>query len=294
MKEVLASLWDKIYGWFEGFLLMLPNLAVAILVMVVFVFLARFLRKMLAKVILRFSENQAVVRLMANLITFTLVIVGLFVALGILNLDKTVTSLLAGAGVVGLAVGLAFQDPLLNVISGVLLSVRDVPFKLGDLIKTNDHYGYVKRITLRTTIIQSLTGEDVILPNKAVVQNSIVNYSFSHMRRVDVNCGVGYKSDLEEVQRIAVETIEREIERLKDREVEFMFTEFGESAINFTLRYWIAETGEKNFLTSRGKAIIAIKKAFDQNGINIPFPIRTLEFSQQGVVEGISGRKIKN
>lgn len=291
MKVILNGLWEKVYGWFEGFLLMLPNLVVAIVVMVMFVLLARFLRKVFTKMITRFSENKAVVRLVANLITFTLVIVGLFVALGILNLDKTVTSLLAGAGVMGLAIGLAFQDPLLNIISGVLLSMRDVPFVLGDLIKTNDHYGHVKRITLRTTIIQSLTGEDIIVPNKSVVQNSIINYSFSKNRRVDVDCGVDYASDLEEVQRITIETIEKHVDYLKDREIEFMYTEFGESSINFTLRYWIEETGEKDFLTSRGRAIIAIKKAFDQNGINIPFPIRTLEFSQKAVVEGIGGKQ---
>jgi small-conductance mechanosensitive channel len=185
--------------------------------------------------------------------------------------------------VIGLAVGLAFQDPILNVISGIILSVRDRPFKLGDLIRTNGHYGHVKRITIRTTIIKSLTGEEIIIPNKSVVQNPLVNYSFSTNRRVDIACGVEYSSDLEEVQKTAVNAIENSIKELDGKEVEFMFTEFGDSSINFTLRYWIEETGEKNFLISRG--------AFDEKGISIPFPIRTLEFSQKNVVEGLSSGK---
>jgi len=290
MKNVINELWNKIYNWLESFVLMLPNLLVALVVMVAFVFLARFSKKGFIRLMEKFSDNKAVNRLLANIITVVVVLVGLFIALGILDLSKTVTSLLAGAGVVGLAIGLAFQDPILNVISGVILSVKRVPFEIGDLIKTNGFLGHVSRISLRTTIVKSLSGEDIILPNKMVVQNPIVNYTFSAERRVDINCGVHYSSDLEEVRSVAVETIQNKITTLEDRDVEFMFTEFADSSINFTLRYWIEETGEKDFLESRGNAIIAIKKAFDEHNINIPFPIRTLEFSQESVVDGIGGK----
>ena len=289
MGEVFNDLISKIEGWFKGFVLMLPNLVIAILVFLGFFFLAKYLKKTIVKIISNFSDNRAMIRLVANLLTVTIVILGLFIALGILDLNKTVTSLLAGAGVVGLAIGLAFQDPILIGISGVLLSVQQVSFKLGDLVKTNEYYGHVKQITLRTTIIKTLTGEDVIVPNKMVVQNPIVNYNYSADRRVDIACGVAYNSNLEEVEKIATEAIEKNIEKNQGTKVEFMYTRFGASSIDFTLRYWIEETGEKNFLVSRGNAIKAIKKAFDANGINIPFPIRTLEFSQQKVVDGISG-----
>ncbi|MFT6982768.1 MAG: small conductance mechanosensitive channel [Crocinitomicaceae bacterium] len=291
MNGIFNDLWDKIWSWFEGFVIMLPNLGVAIIVLIGFFFISKLLKKGILKVLSKLSDNQAVNRLVAKLVTAIVMIIGLFIALGILELDKTVTSLLAGAGVIGLAVGLAFQDPILNVISGIILSVRDRPFKLGDLIRTNGHYGHVKRITIRTTIIKSLTGEEIIIPNKSVVQNPLVNYSFSTNRRVDIACGVEYSSDLEEVQKTAVNAIENSIKELDGKEVEFMFTEFGDSSINFTLRYWIEETGEKNFLISRGKSIIALKKAFDEKGISIPFPIRTLEFSQKNVVEGLSSGK---
>lgn len=291
MSNIFNELWDKVYNWFEGLILMLPNLGAALIVLVGFFYLSKILKKGILKLLSKFSDNIAVNRLVAKLLTTIVVIIGLFIALGILDLDKTVTSLLAGAGVIGLAIGLAFQDPILNIISGVILSVRDRPFRLGDLIKTNEHYGHVKRITIRTTILKSLSGEDIVIPNKSVVQNSIVNYSFSANRRVDITCGVGYSSNLEEVQKTAVAAIENSIKVLENHEVEFMFTEFGASSINFTLRYWITETGEKDFLISRGKSIIALKKAFDEKGINIPFPIRTLEFSQKSVVEGLSSGK---
>ncbi|MCR9172833.1 MAG: mechanosensitive ion channel [bacterium] len=290
MKNIFQSLTDKLHSWWEGFILMLPNLAVAIVIFVGFIFIARYSKKFLNKLLNKVSDNKAVNRLLANVITVVVVLIGLFIALGILDLSKTVTSLLAGAGVVGLAIGLAFQDPILNVISGVILSVKRVPFKIGDLVRTNGHYGFVERISLRTTIIKSLSGEDVILPNKIVVQNSIVNYSFSAERRVDIDCGVAYDSDLQMVQETALSAIESNIERLEERPIEFMYTEFGDSSINFTLRYWIKETGEKDFLNSRSKGIMEIKKAFDSKGITIPFPIRTLEFSQDDVASGIVGK----
>lgn len=287
MTSVLNELWNKIYGWLEAFVLMLPNIFIALVVLVAFVFLARFSKKGFLRLMQKFSDNKAVNRLLANIITVIVALVGLFIALGILDLSKTVTSLLAGAGVVGLAIGLAFQDPILNVISGVILSVKRVPFEIGDLIKTNDFYGHVSRISLRTTIIKSLSGEDIILPNKMVVQNPIVNYTFSAERRVDIACGAHYSSNLEQVREVAIKAIENNITTLESKEIEFMFTEFADSSINFTLRYWIHETGEKDYLESRGNSIIAIKKAFDENDINIPFPIRTLEFSQEKVVNGI-------
>ncbi len=287
MGDVFNDLWNKLYGWFEAFVLNLPNLLVAIAVLVSFVFIARYSKKAMLKLIQKFSDNKAVNRLLSNLITVVVVLVGLFIALGIMDLNKTVTSLLAGAGVIGLAIGLAFQDPILNVISGVILSVKKVPFEIGDLVKTNGYYGYVSRISLRTTIIKSLSGEDVVLPNKMVVQNAIKNYSFTAERRVDLSCGVAYNSDLDLVKKVTEQAIEENIETLDGKEIEFMYQEFAGSSINFTLRYWIHETGEKDFLNSRSHAIIAIKKAFDKNGISIPFPIRTLEFSQKEVIDGL-------
>ncbi|GAB5418513.1 MAG: small-conductance mechanosensitive channel MscS [Crocinitomicaceae bacterium] len=287
ITEVFNEMWDKLYGWVEGLILILPNLVVAIIVMIVFVFLARYSKKVVLRLIEKVSGNQAVNRLMSNALTVVIVLVGLFIALGILDLNKTVTSLLAGAGVVGLAIGLAFQDPILNIISGVTLSFKTIPFQLGDLVRTNDYYGHVHRITLRTTFIKTLTGEDVVLPNKMVVQNPIINYSFSAERRVDISCGVAYNSDLEQVKEVTIKAVDQNIDRLKERDIEFMYEEFAGSSINFKLRYWMKETGEKDFLESRSAAMIAIKKAFDANGIVIPFPIRTLEFSQKEVVNGI-------
>jgi len=94
-----------------------------------------------------------------------------------------------------------------------------------------------------------------------------------------LNCGVGYSSPLEKVKEITIETISEHFPSRGNEQVEFMFTEFGDSSINFVVRFWTDATKNRDLLVARDIAIIEIKKTFDKNGINIPFPIRTIDFS---------------
>ncbi len=288
MSTSIDKLIEKLNGWWESFLLMLPNLLIALVVMVASVFVGRLLRKLATKIMRRFSNNSAVIKLMSNIITVVVFIAGFFIALGILHLDKTVTSLLAGAGVVGLAISLAFQEPILNVISGVMMSMRE-PFKIGDMVESNGFFGHITQITLRSTRIKKFSGEDVIIPNKMVLQNPIENYSLTNYRRVEIPCGVGYGDDLEKVEEVALKAVKDNLPYDKDRPVDLIYTEFGDSSINFILRFWLDMVEQKNFLEVKSKAIKLIKKTFDENDINIPFPIRTLDFSgNKGTIEEIS------
>ena len=242
------------------------------------------MRKLCNRLLARFSENLAIKNLLSSLITSVFLLFGLFLSLGILGLDKTVTSLLAGAGIIGLAIGLAFQDPILNIISGVIMSVKK-PFNIGDTIVTNGYNGIIKDITLRSTHLKTFTGEDVFIPNKSVLQNPLENFTLTQWRRVDISCGVSYSSDLEKVQEVAIKAIKEHIEHDRSKPVDFVYSEFGDSSINFELRFWLDLAEEKDYLVSKSNAIIALKKAFDKEGITIPFPMRTIEFSSPLSVE---------
>ena len=274
---------EKLWEWFESAFLVIPNFILAIVIVVASVFISRWMKKVALKTMTRFTHNEAVSRLVSNLITVVIIALGVFIALGILELEKTVTSLLAGAGVVGLAVGLAFQDPILNIISGISLTIKDVPFEIGDLVKTNGYYGIIQKITLRSTHLRTLSGEDVLIPNKMVLQNPIENYSFTKARRVDLTCGVAYNSDLELVKNVTIECVKNNIATIEGRDIEFMFNEFAGSSINFVVRFWTEEVAELAYLKNRSAVIIELKKMFDQNGISIPFPIRTLDIPAQTI-----------
>lgn len=110
----------------------------------------------------------------------------------------------------------------------------------------------------------------------------MTNFTISRERRLDFSCGISYGDDLELVKRITTEAIEREVDYDKNRPVEFFYNEFGNSSINFVVRIWLNHTTQKTLLTTQSQTVMAMKKAFDQHDITIPFPIRTLDFGIKG------------
>lgn len=280
MTKAWSELYQKLEDWWVSVIKILPNLVIAVLVLVLTVFLSFRLKKIAVKIMNKFSENKAVNRLISAIMTVVIVIIGLFITLGVLGLDKTVTSLLAGAGVAGLAIGLAFQEPLINTISGIVLAVRK-NIRLSEHIDSNGYNGKVKGVNLRETIIETFEGQIVIIPNKSVIQNPLINYTRYEKRRVDLECGISYGENLENVAEIAKDEI-RKIAYVQNDSIDLMYTGFGDSSINFTLRYWLENTSQPSFLHAVSDGIISLKAAFDKNDILIPFPIRTLDFDAKG------------
>ena len=281
IDEPLAKITDKLDSWLEQFITMLPNMVVAILLMIVFWLLARVISNLLTKVFERASNNRALRNLFQTVVYYTVLGIGFFIVLGILQLDKAVTSLLAGVGVVGLALGFAFQDIAANFVSGVILAFRR-PFHIGDIVEANEVMGTVVRTNLRVTVIETFQGQEVYVPNKDVLQNPIVNYSNLKKRRVDLPVGVAYNSDLGQVEQLVRDTITG-LEGVVDTDkLIFDYEEFGGSSINFNVRFWVDFSAQPQYLAMRSKAIKAIKRAFDEHDITIPFPIRTLDFGIEG------------
>jgi small conductance mechanosensitive channel len=272
---------EKIGGWIEGFVLLLPNLLVAILVAVAFGVVARVVRGLVRRALGRVSPHTEVNGLLATSASLVVLATGIFVALGIVGLDKTVTSLLAGVGIIGLALGFAFQNIASNFVSGILLLTRR-PFGANDVIKTNDYMGTVLDIDLRATVIRTFEGQLVTIPNSEVLQKPIVNFTASGQRRVDIPVGVSYADDLAKARRVAIAAVETIEYRDRERPVELFYEGFGDSSINFTLRFWIDFKTQPDYLLARSDAVMRIKEAFDANDITIPFPIRTLDFAKVG------------
>ncbi|MEP0987441.1 mechanosensitive ion channel family protein [Ekhidna sp.] len=281
IKQAINILQGKLENWLESITAMLPNFIVAVVVLVVFYFLARIIKTIAGKIFRRFYDKPAIRNLFTTIIHVAVIIVGLMVALNVLQLEKTVTSLLAGAGIIGLALGFAFQDISANFISGVMLAIRK-PIVVGDIIEVDGYMGKVEDINLRVTVIRTFQGLHVIIPNKEVFQNSLTNYTKTNERRIDLECGVSYGDDLDKVKQTAVEALKDKSFLKKNEEINFYYTEFGDSSINFVLQFWIEYPGQPGFMNARSEAIMALKKAFDSNDISIPFPIRTLDFGIKG------------
>jgi small conductance mechanosensitive channel len=271
----------KLAGWAQAFVLQLPNLAVAVAVLVGFWLLARLVRNLAMRFLRRVSHSEQVNLLVSQTLYVALVAAGAFVALGILGLQKTVASLLAGAGIIGLALGFAFQDIAANFMAGIYLSVEH-PFRRGHLIKTKDWFGVVQEVSLRWTEILTQQGQLVLIPNKQVFENPIMNYSTRGKRRVDMSFGVSYGDDLGKVRQVALAALDGLPGRLPDKEAELFYDEFGESSIDLSLRFWIEFHTQADYLKARSEAIERLKRAFDDHGITLPFPTRTLDFAVKG------------
>lgn len=280
IQDSFEGIWEKLGEWTDSLILSLPNFILAILVFILFIIGAKYVGKILGK-ILRYKVRQDSIReITIKMVKVLVIALGFFVALGLLNLDTVLTSVLAGAGVVGLAIGLALQGTLNNTFSGILLSFLP-EIQIGDWIENNGYAGRVVEINLRSIVIKEADNNYVVIPNSQVVDAPFKNFSRTTRSRVMLDCGVSYDSDLEKVRDLTLKTLQDSFPQQGNEQVEFMYTEFGDSSINFVVRFWTDVTSNREILFARSKAVIAIKKVFDAHDINIPFPIRTLEFTNK-------------
>lgn len=277
------NLVEKLSSWMDAIILQFPNLVVALIVGILAYFFSAYVKKASVKAVSKFTTNTTILRLVSNLSAVIFGVITLFLILSIFDLSSTINKILATAGVLGLAVGLALQDPMTNLFSGIVMSVRSL-YTIGDVVKTNGYFGTIKDIDLRVTTLMTPTGQIVTVPNKDVIQSPLENFTASGMRRVDINCGVSYGDDLEMVEKTAIEAIRKMDTKLEDKPVELVFSEFGNSSINFNLRFWIESTGQRDFLMEKSRAMKLIKTAFDEKDIMIPFPITTVDFGIRGGV----------
>ena len=281
INKSFSEISDKVMGWLATLIENLPNIGIAILVLVIAYFLGRFISKYVKKLAGRYVDQKSITKLIGRVVSIVIVLGGLFLALGLLNLGKALSAILAGAGISGLVIGLAMQGTLANTFSGIVLSFRK-KIRIGDWIETTGYTGEIMDINLNNFVIKEADNNMVIIPNKTIIDNPMKNYTLTSRMRIMVECGVGYGMDLEKVEKLTKQTIASSFKQIEDNEhVEFFYTEFGGSSINFVCRFWVdAEKGIEK-LRAKSKAIIEIKKAFDKEGINIPFPIRTLQFDNE-------------
>ena len=259
----------KIDRWFDAGVRLIPNVLVAILLLVLFRYLASYGGKVMARILGRASHNVGLVSLVSAVTRIVIIMIGLFFALGVLGLDKTVTSMVAGAGVLALALGFAFQDLTTNFISGAFIVIQR-PIEVGDVIETNGFTGKVKSIGLRSVKLDNFAGQMVEIPSKDIFQKPIVNFTNSGERRVLVQCGVAYQEDMELVEQLSLTAI-AQLGFLSAKPVEFSYVRFAENSVEFQILFWIDQQ-KTSPGKSKSEAMKALKKAFDQNGIAFPSP----------------------
>ncbi len=268
---------EKLESWLDVMVIGLPNFLIAMVVFVIAILLSKYISSLSMRLLDQSKLQESMKNLIARIVSIVVILFGIFLVLGILNLSKALNTILAGAGVVGLAVGLALQGALANTYSGIVLSYVKY-IKFGDWIQSNGYEGEVVDINLRSVSLKQADNNMVYIPNKLVVESPIKNFSTTAQSRVILECGVAYDTNLPLAMKVVKEAIAGSFEVVNQEDIIFIYKTFADSSINFETRFWIDSTSALEVAKAKSKAMIALKEAFDKHGINIPFPIRTLDF----------------
>ena len=259
----------KLTRWWVHFIKMLPNLALAILVLLIFYLLGKLIKKIFFRIAHRSSGKQAIAGYVATLINLLCVFVGIFIALNILKLDSAVTSILAGASIIGLALGFAFQDLTSNFISGAYIAFRK-PFEVEDLIETNGFIGTVEEINLRSTTIRTFAGLHVLLPNKEIFQKPIINYSRTAERKIEVVFLIPQKVNLIETKEKVVAALQKLTYLNKERPAEFYFAGTDGANLKAEISVWIHNHQAPGFQAARHEVLQIVIDEFKKMGVIKP------------------------
>jgi small-conductance mechanosensitive channel len=205
-------------------------------------------------------------------VTLGVVVFGaIAIAFGIAGYGSFLQSLATIAAAATLAIGLAMQDVISNVVAGVFI-YADRPFRIGDWIEWDDHSGIVEDISLRVTRVRTFDNELLTVPNSQLTDDVIKNPVAKDKLRLKFVFGIGYEDDIQRATEIIVEEAENHPDILDDPAPSVRLTELGDSYVGLQSRIWIANPSRADFVKTRGEYVTNVKERFDEAGINIPYP----------------------
>jgi len=269
---------EKLQSWWTSLIKLLPELVVALLVIILAIIIGRLVRKNLYKLLIRISSRTSFSSLFATITQIIILLVGLFIALDILQLNKAVSSLLAGAGIIGIILGFAFQDITSNFIAGIYIALKK-PFDIGHTVKTNDFIGNVEEIQLRSTTIRTFSGLHLMIPNRDIIQKPLINYSLTPERRIELEFFIDQNSDLEITHKAAFDAIAKISYLYPGKPVEIYFNDIKYMAVKISVWFWIDNHSPPGYMVARHDAIFNIVTSLKVNNISLVSPLPTENFA---------------
>jgi small-conductance mechanosensitive channel len=246
---------------------------VAGVIFVAGIVVGRISRVLVARAAKRDDSENSLADTIAKLIGYLAVIAGVVFALGVLGVR--LGPLFGALGIGGLAIAFAAQSILANFLASIILQLRR-PFRRGDQIATGDSEGIVEDVNFRTVVLRTFDGERVLVPCSSVLSNPIVNHTRFGRRRTAIDVGVSYDADLETARKVLHDAVVGVDGVMAKPEVEVWVESFGDSAINLVVRYW-HKPDTATLWRVRSAVAVGIKEACDEHGIDMPFPVVTLQ-----------------
>ncbi len=283
------SLWDlrpaqlEIEDLWRNVILALPNVLLSLLVMAVAWWVGRQVTRISRVVTARRLSAPLLREILSRMVGVLVFLLGIYLVLRISGLTRLAVTVLGGTGLVGLVIGIAFRDITENFLASIFLSMQR-PFQSGDLIEINELLGYVQRLTTRTTILMTLDGNHLQIPNSTVYKSAIRNFTSNPNRREAFTVGIGYDDSITNAQETALAVLQNHPAVLKNPEPWVLVDSLGTSTVILKVYFWLNGT-EHSWLKVRSSAIRLIKRAFQDNGISMPDEAREVVFPRGIPVE---------
>lgn len=277
-EEAVNTVMDTVSGIVQSVLAHVPMLVAGALILAVTFFIV-LIAKAVVRRLLRNSGLRGSLRELAARFTSIIVWgVGLLVAALVVFPGLTPSKALAGLGVGSIAIGLAFKDIFENFFAGVLILWK-FPFENGDFISCDGILGKVEHVSVRNTLVRTVEGDLVIIPNATLYKNAVDVLTDHDVRRISIIVGVAYGEDIDKSRNVIADAV-RSCDSVRNGPAPQIFAnEFASSSVNFEVAWWTGSTPLAR-RESRDEVVAAIKRALDDAGIEIPFPYRTLTFAE--------------
>lgn len=250
------------------------NIIAALAIFIVGRWVAKALRSMITKVMTKKNVDPIIIGFTCNMAYIAMLIFVIIAALGRLGIQTT--SFIAILGAAGLAIGLALQGSLSNFAAGFLMVIFR-PFNVGDYIEGAGISGTVEEIQIFTTTLATPDNKTVIIPNAKLTSDNIINWTVKGTRRVDMVFGIGYDDDIDKARQIMEEVLAKDERILKEKSTQIAVVELADSSVNFVVRPWAKVS---DYWGVYMDAMENIKKAFDEQGISIPYPQQDVHLHQ--------------
>jgi small-conductance mechanosensitive channel len=279
MNQLLQTINTSLMELVSSGIQLIPAFLATIAILLITRYSLNPVRRLTRALAEKLTDNLSLQILALQIVTVGIWIAGILAAGIVLFPGLALGDIIALLGLSSVAVGFAFQDIFKNFLAGILLLV-DQPFQVNDQIVVTDYEGTVKNIAIRATEIETYQGEMIVIPNSILFTNSVQVMTHNPNRRTDLAIGLDYNTPLEPAQEILRRSVEQADGVLAAPPPEVDIVSFGDSAIDFVVRYW-TRPEIAVVRRTRTRVMVALKKACDQAEFNIPYPIRTTYFFDQ-------------
>lgn len=280
MKFDFSEAMVSVEAMITNFIERLPYILVAIIVFVLFYFLAMGIRRLIRSFSAQERRHYNLSLVMGRLAHGAILLVGLLIAMVIAIPGFTAGELIGLLGLSSVAIGFAFRDILQNFLAGILLLLTE-PFRIGDQIVVDNFEGTVENIQTRATFMRTYDGRRVVIPNSTLFTKSIIVNTANEKRRLQYDFGIGFSDDIAEAKRIMLETVRSLPDILQDPPPDVLVVGLDASSIAVRVRWWMMPPRQADINDSRDQVLEKVTKALLAEGIDLPFPTQQILFHDQ-------------